>query len=255
MDLLRLMIPLSAAIAAKIRLVERLSSGRWNIYRKMIGLYGEDSELRHTKRFAADLISVVLLGLLGVAAMGAVTRGDPYVIVSMVSLVVLGPLFMIRRLDRQVAGKRRKLVMELPEFLNKLTLLVNAGETVQGAIIRCAESEPPVRGGGPLQAELAMLANRLRNNESLPVALEKLSRRCGIAEMSLFTTTVLMNYRRGGDVFVVSLRSLNRDLWEKRKAMTRTLGEEASSKLIFPMLLILLAVMAIVAAPAVMLMD
>jgi tight adherence protein C len=64
-----------------------------------------------------------------------------------------------------------------------------------------------------------------------------------------------MNYRRGGELFVMSLRSLNRDLWEKRKAMTRILGEEASSKLIFPMLLILLAVMIIVAAPAVMLMD
>lgn len=254
-DLLRLMVPLSAKIADRIKLAERLSSSRWNIYQKMIALHGEDAELRHTKRFSADLVSVAIVCALGTIVCGAITRGDVYVLGSLLAFSGLSPFVMVQRLDRRIAQKKRKLIMELPEFLNKLTLLVNAGETVQGAIVRCAEAYSSSGAGGPLAAELIMLANRLRNNESFPIAMEKLSKRCSVAEVSVFTTTVLMNYHRGGELFVMSLRSLNRDLWEKRKAMTRTLGEEASAKLIFPMLLILLAVMAIVAAPAVMLME
>ncbi|TNJ68182.1 type II secretion protein F [Paenibacillus hemerocallicola] len=255
MDLLRYMAPLSATIAAKTKLVERLASSRWNVYQKMIALHGEDADMRHTKRFSADMVSVMILCAIGLILCGIATRGDVYVMVALLALAGFTPFLMMKRLEGQIADKKRKLVMELPELLNKLTLLINAGETVQGAIMRCADMYASKGDGGPLAAEFVMLANRLRNNESFPIAMEKLSKRCLVAEVSVFTTTVLMNYRRGGELFVMSLRSLNRDLWEKRKAMTRILGEEASAKLIFPMLLILFAVMIIVAAPAVMLMD
>lgn len=255
MDLLRALAPLSAKLAARLKLAERLASGRWNVYQKMIALHGEDPDMRHTKRFAADIVSCGLLCAVGLGLCGIATRGDPYVLVSLLALCGFMPFLLLKRLDRLIADKKRKLVLELPELLNKLTLLVNAGETLQGAMMRCADLYAAKAVQGPLAVELVMLANRLRNNESFPIAMEKLSKRCLVAEVSVFTTTVLMNYRRGGEMLVMSLRSLNRDLWEKRKAMTRILGEEASAKLIFPMLLILFAVMTIVAAPAVMLME
>lgn len=249
------MAPLSGRLAAKLKLPERLASGRWNLVHKMISLHGEETEMRHTKRFAADLVSATLLAAVGLIALTAAGGGDPYVALAGTAFVALVPFAMLNRLDRAIARKKRSIIMELPELLNTVTLLVNAGETVQGAIMRCADSYAARGAGGPLATEIVMLANRLRNNESLPHAMETFSKRCATAEVSVFTTTVLMNYRRGGDTFVLSLRSLNRDMWEKRKAMTRILGEEASSKLIMPMLLILIAVMAIVAAPAVMLME
>lgn len=71
----------------------------------------------------------------------------------------------------------------------------------------------------------------------------------------MFTTTVLLNYKRGGHDLTVALRNLSKDLWERRKAVSRILGEEASSKLVFPMALIFLIVIVIVAAPAMMMMG
>jgi len=44
-------------------------------------------------------------------------------------------------------------------------------------------------------------------------------------------------------------------MWERRKAMTRTLGEEAASKLVFPMVMIFMVVMVIVGAPAILMMN
>jgi tight adherence protein C len=252
--LLRLLAPLSAAVAERLKLAERLSTGRFALSPKMIALYGEDPDMRRTKRFAADIVSAFMIGLVFALLGTAATGGDLYTFLAMVAAVCAIPFVMFQRLDRRIALRKRKLVMELPTLLSKITLLVNAGETVQGAISRCAEA-CSTASNEPLEAELAKLANRLRNNEPFAHALEIWSKRCAVAEISAFTTTVLMNYRRGGELFVLSLRSLNRELWERRKAMTRILGEEASAKLILPMLLILLAVMAVVAAPAVMLMD
>lgn len=253
MDVMRLLSPISAKLAARVRLAERLASGRWNVYQKMIALHGEDTDMRHTKRFAADLVSALLLCVAGGVVCGIAAEGDLYVMASLAGLAVFMPFLQMKRLDGKIAAKRRQLVFELPELLNKLTLLVNAGETVQGALMRCADAYTEKGQSSPLAVEIVTLANRLRNNESFPVAMDRFSKRCLVAEVSVFTTTVLMNYRRGGDTLVMSLLALNRELWEKRKAMTRVRGEEASSKLIFPMLLILLAVMAIVAAPAIML--
>jgi len=61
---------------------------------------------------------------------------------------------------------------------------------------------------------------------------------------------MLLNYRRGGDKLVLSLKELTYTLWEKRKAIARTRGEEASSKLIFPVVGIFVVLMILVASPA-----
>ncbi|MNJ65984.1 hypothetical protein D3C77_620270 [compost metagenome] len=90
---------------------------------------------------------------------------------------------------------------------------------------------------------------------SFQQALEGFSKRCGIQEVSAFTTAVLLNYRRGGSDFVLSLRDLSHTLWEKRKAVGKTLGEQASSKLVFPMVLLFLIIVILVGTPAFMIMD
>ncbi|MGV2805241.1 type II secretion protein F, partial [Clostridium perfringens] len=73
--------------------------------------------------------------------------------------------------------------------------------------------------------------------------------------VSIFTTTVRLNFRRGGNAFVLALRDLSRVLWEKRKAIARTRGEQASSKLVLPMVVIFMIVIVLLGAPAFMMMN
>ena len=86
-------------------------------------------------------------------------------------------------------------------------------------------------------------------------AFEQFNKRCGVQEVSIFTTTVLLNFRRGGNDFVLALRDLSRVLWEKRKAIARTRGEQASSKLVLPMVVIFMIVIVLLGAPAFMMMN
>ncbi|MNP57095.1 hypothetical protein D3C76_1518900 [compost metagenome] len=99
------------------------------------------------------------------------------------------------------------------------------------------------------------MQREMESGYSFQQALEGFSKRCGVQEVSAFTTAVLLNYRRGGNDFVLALRDLSHSLWDKRKTVSKTLGEQASSKLIFPLVLIFLIIVILVGAPAFMIMD
>lgn len=167
--------------------------------------------------------------------------------------IVLIPLVLMRDLEKKIKDRKQKILLELPEVVNKILLLVNAGENVQKAVVRVAKQKE--NDSAPLYCELSTMVKQLENRQSFHQAMEAFSQRCAVQEVSMFVTTVLLNHKRGGDEVVIALRDLSRDLWDRRKNLARTLGEEASSKLIFPMVLIFIVVLCVVASPAVILLN
>jgi tight adherence protein C len=107
----------------------------------------------------------------------------------------------------------------------------------------------------PLQVEWLRMVHALDNGESFAGAIEAFSKRCAVQEVSMFATVMLLHYRKGGEQFSLALRELSFSLWEKRKATARMRGEEASSKLLFPMVGIFFLLLIAVGAPAVLLMK
>ncbi|WP_308635962.1 type II secretion system F family protein [Paenibacillus silvisoli] len=154
----------------------------------------------------------------------------------------------------KVERRKQDILLLLPEVISKLMLLLGAGETLQRALIRASERKDE-KAGSPLIVELRKANEAVRNGESFAAAMEMLSRRCAVQEVSLFTTTLLLNYRRGGDRLSLSLKELTYSLWEKRKAVARARGEEASSKLVFPLVGLFIVLMALVASPAILMMG
>ncbi|MGP0586490.1 type II secretion system F family protein [Paenibacillus timonensis] len=191
------------------------------------------------------LIFGCLMTLLSGGASGLVIGG---------LLAVLMPLALINDLHRKVQRREQLVLLELPELLNKIVLLVGAGSTVQQAIKLCLERKRE-QTNHPLYRELLQMQKEWEGGDSFQQALEGFSKRCGIQEVSAFATAVLLNYRRGGEDFALALRDLSHSLWEKRKAVGKTLGEQASSKLVFPMVLLFMAVLILVGAPAFMIMN
>ncbi|MDQ6420323.1 type II secretion system F family protein [Paenibacillus sp. LHD-117] len=169
---------------------------------------------------------------------------------------VIAIVLVLRRFieaGREVERRRRAIIAALPDMLARLMLLVGAGETVQGAFAKSLEGKE--NSAHPLHKEWRHTVMAMKNGQSFGTAIERFNRSCAIQEAAVFTTVVLLNYHRGGDQFVLALREFSYSLWEKRKAAARTSGEEASSKLVFPLVGILFIMMVIVAAPAFMLMS
>ncbi|WP_058304342.1 type II secretion system F family protein [Gorillibacterium timonense] len=247
--------PLSDALLRATRAERRLPSLFTRIQLAFLQLEGPSADSDRARKFIRDSLSKTLLAILLATGLGLALQ-DQTLLLACVVLACFLPVMLFTGLNKRILFKKRSIVAELPELLNQLVLLVNAGETVQQALAKCGgrisrDAEEPT----PLQKELLQLMAELNNQISLPVGLDNFSKRCGVQEVSLFSNTILLNYRRGGDDFVTSLRELNRGLWERRKAQAKILGEEASSKLVFPMVMIFLIVTIIVAAPAILMMG
>jgi tight adherence protein C len=187
-----------------------------------------------------------LSSLLGMMA------GNPTLLVMGVIVACCLPVLRTKELTKKVNQRRFTIVMELPELLSRLLLMVNAGETVLRAISRCAEQK--AGSEHPLYVELNRAIEGMKRGESLSLVLEEMGRRCAVPEVRLFATTVLINARRGGESFVPALRELTRQMWEKRKSLARMLGEQASSRLAFPLAVIFLLIMVLVGAPTILMM-
>ncbi|MFZ5597777.1 MAG: type II secretion system F family protein [Bacillota bacterium] len=152
-------------------------------------------------------------------------------------------------LERKIEDKKRDMLIDLPVFINNLTLLLNAGLPFFSAF------QESSAGHGPLYRELGTTLSEIKGGKSMSQAYEDLSQRCRVPEITRFVSAVLQNLNRGNSDMVYVLRSLSRECWQRRKDIAKKKGEEASSKLVFPMVMIFVAVSIIVLAPALMVMG
>ncbi|KQY84273.1 type II secretion protein F [Paenibacillus sp. Root52] len=216
-------------------------------------MYGIQHSGEKTLLYSAEMLTYTwlmllvgcLLSLIGDIGLGGLAGG--------IVLGALLPFALYKDLSSKVQRRDQDILVELPELLNRIVLLVGAGETVQRAIMHCVASQG--ERDHPLYNELRKTAHDLNNGYSFQQSFEQFSRRCGVQEVTIFTTTVLLNFRRGGGDFVLALRDLSHVLWEKRKAVSRAKGEQASSKLVFPMVLIFFTIVVMIGAPAFMMMN
>lgn len=246
------MAPASLFIVDRFRIIE--SSKIQGIHHNIIKLYGAKSGLAYTKMFIAQMISAILLSLPLFNVFALLAEGDITLFIYGIVFIPIIVIGLVKDLEKKIKKREQKIIIELPELLNKIILLVNAGETLQKSIMRCVEQKKDI-DESPLYIELLQASHELEINRPFQQVLEDFNKRCGVQEVSIFTTTILLNYRKGGGDLLVALRELSNNLWEKRKAIAKTLGEEASSKLVLPMVLIFLVVLIIVATPAILFMK
>lgn len=257
---LNFLAPASLFLIDKFNIYERAKPIVQKIHDRIIRIYGIPNAASYTRMFLAQAISSMLLvpvlmsflTIMADVGIGGVLFG-----------LLLGgvvPAGLYNDLDKKIKQREQAIILELPELLNKIILLVNAGENLQDALMRSVQNKvqeiehSTTSHLNPLYEELKPMLNDLRNNRSFGDTMQDFSKRCSVHEVSVFVTTVLLNYSRGGGEFVNALQELAQNLWVKRMAVARILGEEASSKLVFPLALIFIAILVIIAAPAVMIM-
>ena len=250
---LKALVPPMLYILDRLKVTSRFPLFFFKIQRSVQKLNGQRQSAEKTLLYVGEMMCyswlLLMMGCLLTLAMGETTG-----LVIGVVLGILLPAAMIKDMHSKVQKRDHDILIELPELLNKIILLVGAGETVQKAISHCVERKKQEKNH-PLYRELIKMSDDLEGGYSFQQSFENFSKRCAVQEVSIFMTTVLLNFRRGGNDFVMALTDLSRVLWEKRKAITRTRGEQASSRLIFPMVVIFVIVIVLVGTPAFMMMN
>ena len=155
-------------------------------------------------------------------------------------------------LDEEIAKRRQKIQLEFPEFINKPVLLVNAGMTISKAWEKIIVEN---RKEHVLYDEMRYALMEIRSGKPEAIAYEEFARRCRVKEITKFVSIIVMNLRRGGAEIVPVLKAQADECWEMRKNTAKQLGEEASTKILIPLMIMFLGIVIIVATPAVLSMT
>jgi Flp pilus assembly protein TadB len=107
-------------------------------------------------------------------------------------------------------------------------------------------------GCSDLEMELRQVVRDMKQGMAFVSALEALARRRPCQEIQTFVMLLSQNAKKGRGELARVLRGRARQGWETRKQLVRRQGEAAFIKMLFPMALMLIAILLIVTAPAVM---
>ncbi len=221
-----------------------------HIHLKLYKLNSSKHSQVKTQLFIAQPIAIGQLIIIFFSLVALINNDPPMIFVGLILTVII-ITYSFLSLDKELLKRKRECISELPFFIHSLILLINAGESIQSAFVKVTRSyaSPP---DSHLKLQLMKAMYELENGNSFTVVLERLNQRVAVHEVSVFTTTLILNVRRGGKDLVLILDNLANDFWNRRINEARIIGEEASSKLVFPMLLILIVVILVLATPAVL---
>ncbi|MCR4717137.1 MAG: hypothetical protein K5656_08145 [Lachnospiraceae bacterium] len=174
-------------------------------------------------------------------------KNSSYIFLLIIIFIFL--LYMKERQDVSNEEKLRKeiLISEYPELINKLVLYIGAGNTIKSSFIRISEEEDK---SNPLYMELSAMVNEINAGVSEEKCYEKTGKRlkeqCYIRMFNL----LLQNLSKGSSFVMTALKNERLKALKAKRDYAKKKGEEASTKLLFPMILLLLVSMIIVMLPA-----
>ena len=225
------------------------------VYQKVLEIrgvkYGPFYYQIHTGyRACLGIMVSAMISLIGfiMAAQGDGTSALMFSFAAVAAAIGL-PFLTDRGLDEEIAKRRLKIQLEFPEFVNKLTLLVNAGMTILKAWEKVITDN---KKDTVLYQEMNYALAEIKSGRPESVAYEEFARRCKVKEVTKFVSVIVMNLRRGGAEVVPVLRQQGTECWEMRKAAAKQMGEEASTKILLPLMIMFVGIILIVATPAVL---
>lgn len=157
-----------------------------------------------------------------------------------------------RELERQLDRRRRELMLDYPEIVNKLALYMGAGMTIRNAFVKMGEDykKRQKERRRYVYEEILITCYELQSGRSEREAYDHFGRRCQIQAYMKLSTLLSQNLRKGSNDLLYMLRQEADNAFAERKALAKKLGEEAGTKLLLPMMMMLCIVMVIIMIPA-----
>ena len=147
----------------------------------------------------------------------------------------------------------RQMQFDYPQLINKFSLYIGAGMTVRRAwiqIVKEYDKEKHYLGERTVYEEMRYTMNELKNGRPESECYEAFGRKCESPVYRKFGMLLSQNLRKGTKGLTNLLQREAQEAFEERKNMAKKLGEEAGTKLMIPLFLMLAVVFVIVTVPA-----
>ncbi len=136
---------------------------------------------------------------------------------------------------------------EYPAIVNKLTLYLGAGLSIGNSWKKIAEKG---YGKNPVYEEMLYASREIEGGASEAAAFENFGKRVGQKHYVKLAALLTQSLQKGNTQLFTTLRQEVTALSEERSAASRRKGEEASTRLLFPMMLMLAMTMVLIMYPA-----
>lgn len=215
-------------------------------------IYGQEYSAFYIRIFHAK--KIVLMSLIIPAELLVGILSDYQTVFNIYITFLFGIMIILddTRLTNRVKKRRLEIQLEFPEFINKLTLLLNAGLTMSKAWEKISMDS---KKKCAFYKEVEKTVSHLKTGVSESEAFGEFAKRLKAPEISRVMSTIIQNTKKGGNDLVLTLKLQSNESWELRKNAVRRLGEEASTKLLFPMMIMFFAIIIIVVTPALISMQ
>ena len=157
------------------------------------------------------------------------------------SLLLLG---LVMGGQDKLTARRQEIVLDLPQVLSKLTLLVNSG-----MVLRDAWKKVSITGERALYQEMQNANLEMENGVMEIDAYRNFAERCNVKEVRKFTSLIIQNLNKGNEELAYFMKDLSDEMWEVKKNEVKQKGEKANSKLLLPMMMIFIGILLMVMVP------
>ena len=173
-------------------------------------------------------------------------------LISALGLVAAAAVVIAKRREEESVQIKRRELMDYPGLVMKFTLLVQAGLTARKAFQKIAMDYGKREEGNKRAAyeEIRTACYEMDSGVSEAEAYRRFGERCGQVKYKTLSTLLIQNLQKGSRYLSDLLEKESVEAWEERKRKARVLGEAAATKLLLPMVLMLLVVMAVIMLPA-----
>lgn len=159
-----------------------------------------------------------------------------------------------RDLHKKLEERNQQMLSEYPALVNRLTLYLGAGMTVKAAWNKIALD---YRAGRKKEQEkhytyeeMLLAGYEMQSGVSESRAYEHFGKRCGLQPYTRLVGLLNQSLKKGNAELLKDLQKEAADAQEERRSQARKKGEEAGTKLLMPMMMMLGIVMVLIMIPA-----
>lgn len=175
-----------------------------------------------------------------------------------ISLLAVGvaAVFLLAEKDlhEKYVQRQRQLKEEYPELLHRMVLYIGAGMTIRGCLYQISREYSEGIAGGMEKniafEELGYVCREIRTGVSEADAYERFGQRTGVQEYIRLCTLLIQNLQKGSGTLAERLREEAGNAQTEYLQLCKKAGEEADTKLLVPLVLMLLVVMLMILIPA-----
>ena len=154
--------------------------------------------------------------------------------------------------ERALAERERRMQLAYPEIVSRMGLYMGAGISTRKAWERIVTGyRKEHESCNEAYEEMCTALYEMQNGVPESTAYERFGARCRLPSYLKLGTLLSQNLRRGTKNLSDLLEEEAREAFENRKALAKKMGEECESKLLLPMILMLLTILVMIMYPAV----